>query len=379
MPTSNEIYDVEAILGRRNNNNNNGCIEYLIKWSGYSEESNTWEPETNLDDGALADARAYRRFVYRGGKQQVPLNVTHAIVDENVTFIRRDAFRGHLSSHRRRLVWIVMHEGVKIIEEDAFSSCTSLIRAIKLTGVEVIESGAFNDCTALMDVKFGNKLETIGSYAFRRTALRNNRLPNIRFIGNGAFAECEQMTDVKLSEDVERIEGLAFVGSPLRRIAMPLKHNLLSMPTRTYLGATFDGCHHLTQVDAIGEIHKRISSLHLDSWRNEMNNELNRINMLLPDTPANEKTALIKQWMERVLDRIEYYLLKEATSLLELALWKAKLLDETFGGVVVGQEDGARRTRRQRKRVRMEAGEAARVTCGADIIIKNVLPFLKLE
>jgi hypothetical protein len=64
-------------------------------------------------------------------------------------------------------------------------------------------------------------------------------------------------------------------------------------------------------------------------------------------------------------------LLKEATSLLELALWKAKLLDETFGGVVVGQEDGARRTRGQRKRVRMDVGEAARVTCGADIIIKN--------
>ena len=188
---------------------------------------------------------------------------------------------------------------------------------------------------------------------------------------------------MELSEDLERIEGGAFLGSHLRRIAMPLKHNLLSIPKRrfTFDGrhATFDGCHHLTQVDVIGGTHKHISSLHLDSWKNEMNNEIDRINRLLPNTPANEKTALIKQWMERVLDRIEYYLLKEATSLLELALWKAKLLDETFGGVVVGQEDGARRTRGQRKRVRMEVGGAARVTCGADIIIKNVLPFLKLE
>jgi hypothetical protein len=57
---------------------------------------------------------------------------------------------------------------------------------------------------------------------------------------------------------------------------------------------------------------------------------------------------------------------------------KAKLLDETFGEVIVGTE-GARTTRGQLKRARLESRQVARVTCGADIIIKNVVPFLKLE
>ncbi len=90
--------------------------------------------------------------------------------------------------------------------------------------------------------------------------------------------------------------------------------------------------------------------------------------------------------MEIVLQRIEHYklehysLLEKATTQFELALslWKTKLLDETFGDVIVGTE-GARTTRGQLKRARLESRQVARVTCGADIIIKNVVPFLKLE
>ena len=56
MPITHEYYEVEAIVGRRNNN---GRVEYLIKWKGYAEEENTWEPESNLNDGALEEARTY--------------------------------------------------------------------------------------------------------------------------------------------------------------------------------------------------------------------------------------------------------------------------------------------------------------------------------
>ena len=62
----------------------------------------------------------------------------------------------------------------------------------------------------------------------------------------------------------------------------------------------------------------------------------------------------------------------EATTLLELALWKANL-DNNEGGVV--EREGVRTTRGQRKRARKEIS----ITSGASIVIKNVLPYLELK
>jgi hypothetical protein len=60
-------------------------------------------------------------------------------------------------------------------------------------------------------------------------------------------------------------------------------------------------------------------------------------------------------------------------TLLELALWKANL-DDNVGYDGTARE-GVRVTRGQRKRARKDRC----ITSGASIVIKNVLPFLKLE
>jgi hypothetical protein len=266
-----------------------------------------------------------------------------------------------------------MHDGVEIIEEWAFNGCTSL-RGIKLPGVKVIEEYAFYYCPALEDVGFGDKLETIGINSFYQAALRNIKIPKVRVIGYYAFYKCEQLTDVEiLSEELERIEGYAFGKCPrLRRIAVPLKANLLG-------NQVFDECYNLSQVDLVGGIHKTVSSLLLQSWRNEMNDVINEINYLLPNTTTDEKTRAIQHWMDRVIHRIEHFksehytLLKEFTTLLELALWKANL-DDNVGDDSAARE-GVRVTRGQRKRARKDRC----ITSGASIVIKNVLPFLELE
>lgn len=42
-----EEFVVEAILGERYNKRKK-VKEYLLKWKGYSDAENTWEPEANL-------------------------------------------------------------------------------------------------------------------------------------------------------------------------------------------------------------------------------------------------------------------------------------------------------------------------------------------
>ena len=104
------------------------------------------------------------------------------------------------------------------------------------------------------------------------------------------------------------------------------------------------------------------------------------INQVLPNTDPDDKTAVIQQWMRSVLDRIEHYksehyvLLKEFTTLLELALWEVKL-DESQDERSLGSDQPAKKAKIDVEAARQEK----RITSGASIVIKNVLPFLKLE
>ena len=62
---------------------------------------------------------------------------------------------------------------------------------------------------------------------------------------------------------------------------------------------------------------------------------------------------------------------REGITLLELALWKAKLGEK---------EDHSEEGPRKKAKVDSEsARKERRITCGAEMVIKNVLPFLQLE
>jgi hypothetical protein len=254
-------------------------------------------------------------------------------------------------------------------------------------GVTEVGDRAFLGCYVLSELEF-DKMEIIRRFAFAGCkSLRTINMPSARSIGSCSFNYCEGLTHAVFGKNLGIIEDSAFnCCDSLRRITIPLKRSLIieirPMPVRTLtahedlglidsdalhapLVGAFSQCGVLSGVDAVGGIHKTISSLHLESWKDTMNEEIDRINQILPDAQCGkEKTEAIKEWIESVMDRIEHYkvehkvLVKEAMALLELALWKAKLLDEIDGNESARQEH--------------------RITSGASIVIKNVLPFLQV-
>ena len=304
-------------------------------------------------------------FVYTGGDQEVPRDVKRVRIAENVDTIPRLVF-----SQCEELIEVKGHKKMKKIEEGAFNNCPSLRRVTKMPGVIEIEACAFNRCFALSELEF-DKLEIIGSSAFLNCkCLRSIHMPSIRRVCYGAFVHCAALTDVVFGQDLERIEGYA-LAMQITRIAIPLKDDLIIRNN------AFDYCNDLSRVDTLaGEIHKTISSLHMEQWRNEMQDEIDRINQTLPNIRFGKSEA-IQQWITSVLSRLDHcrsehqIILKEAMTLLELVLWKANLHDDA----AATQDGGVRVTRGQRKRARKDRC----ITSGANIVIKNVLPFLTLK
>mmetsp|Transcript_18715 Transcript_18715/g.28474 ORF Transcript_18715/g.28474 Transcript_18715/m.28474 type:complete len:83 (-) Transcript_18715:412-660(-) len=72
-------------------------------------------------------------------------------------------------------------------------------------------------------------------------------------------------------------------------------------------GDPFVLCRNLSTIELVGGIHKTVASLHLEKWRDDMMEEINRINEILPHTDSQGKTSTIQQWIESVIHRIECY------------------------------------------------------------------------
>jgi len=120
-------------------------------------------------------------------------------------------------------------------------------------------------------------------------------------------------------------------------------------------------------------ISKRINAIGIKQLREDMFEYLRKkvptpANM--PNTEESDRlTASITAAESKLASyETEYHTLKEATSLLELALWKNKLDDYCNEG-----------EKRRSKRPRIEESavrEQSRINCGADIVIEHVLPYL---
>ncbi len=249
------------------------------------------------------------RYLYRGEDgEHIPFGATHVIVHEDATVVRRRGFEWH-----RNVVEVICHDKVEKIELEAFYGCISL-RRVTMPGVTVVERRAFYNCRALTDVEC-DKLERIERLAFFGCkALRSISLSSAKVVREGVFGDCEALAAVKFSSKLERIEARAFrYCRSLERIALPMKDGMIT-DDNIHI---FQGCDHLghVDVDLFGEIHETIAALHLEDWRNDMNQEIDAINQILPTASAGgyfindygAKARVVRRWIRSVLRKIIHH------------------------------------------------------------------------
>ncbi len=160
--------------------------------------------------------------------------------DSMLTKIGEEAFAGS------NLVSITMPGLVTEIEESAFKGCLSL-QSISLVNVETIGANAFKGCSALNVLAWGEKLTTVGDYAFSGTGLEKLELDNsygagIKSWGLNVFEKCENLTRVVLHKDLTIIaEGMFKDCSALSYVAVPENCTVIS-------AEAFSGCIALSKV-----------------------------------------------------------------------------------------------------------------------------------
>ena len=124
-------------------------------------------------------------------------------------------------------------------------------------------------------------------------------------------------------------------------------------------------------------ISKRVGAIGLKQWRDEI---MGKLTKEVPDDDGFEedidddeildkRREFLTKFQARLVHfETEYHNVKEATSIVELALWKHEMNDYSQG-------KKNRRTKKKMKIKESSIREQCRISCGADIVIEHMLPY----
>ena len=101
------------------------------------------------------------------------------------------------------LTSITLPDKLTIIEQMAFSNCTSLERVVCNKNLKTIGDRAFQGCSVLKIITLPDKLTVIEIGTFSRCTSFERVVcnKNLKTIGNGAFQKCPKLEDVQLASN----------------------------------------------------------------------------------------------------------------------------------------------------------------------------------
>ena len=145
----------------------------------------------------------------------------------------------------------VIHENTKVICDNAFVDCTSLITVAFEEGSQLTSIGdlAFYNCSSLTSIKIPGNITSIGSHAFNNcsnlTSITFEEGSHLTSIGPHAFNNCSILTSITIPEGVTNIGIYAFYNcSSLTSITLPFVGNTLNGTTKAHFGYIFGAPSH---------------------------------------------------------------------------------------------------------------------------------------
>ena len=293
-------------------------------------------------------------FEYTGrGRDHVPNNVTHVRIHPSITKIEDWSFYD-----RRRLKEVVLNEGLTVIcsyafsncsslpnitlpftvieiDQDAFNSCTNLREVVLNEGLQKIENSAFIYCTSLASITLPSTVIEIGKRVFDGCGSLREVLLNegIKKVKEHAFQNCRSLQCITLPSTISKIDDFAFIGcNNLREVVLHNEevhiddqafYNCTSLESFKFpnLSTRLDNIIQAGQrdidakMDDISAIEWRSGELIIPSVRRE-----------IEEPWGMEIIAEIDyEKLYKIVRLIRYYEIKEATTLFELAVWKAQI------------------------------------------------------
>ena len=241
------------------------------------------------------------------------------------------------------------NDGLEEIGEWAFRGCV-LVQIVMPPSVRAIEDGgAFSWCSGLTTAILNDGLKEIGRGVFGGCALvRINKPPTVRVIENEAFSWCSRWTIAILNDGLKVIGERTFKGCALECIDIP--------PSVREIDETaFKECSDLTTVQFCNEIEEFVSGESMRHWWNHgVHKRCLRTYSFFVGCNIPERVGLLlpRMWQSNIHDMLGgipsisskgldsyfcsidsklsvYDKLKDSPALLELAIWKSKIIERT--------------------------------------------------
>lgn len=242
----------------------------------------------------------------------------------------------HAFSNCTSLVGVDLCDGLQRIAGDAFDSCHSLDHVSIPSSVAQIDRWAFAYCINLISVDVTKGLRAIDTGAFCHCrSLESIVIPSsVELIDRGAFVRCTSLASVELAgEGLLSLKHKPFRDcTSLERIQIPSPAFVITVGAEDNLVCQLSNdatvSPNALQM-VVSKCVKRMSANQLVEAEEKINAILSR----------QEQTK--DEMLEQIRVLFAYYELVEATTLLELAIWKANI-DEG-----VGRDHESRQTRRR--------------------------------